>query len=222
MNYFVMKRPWIIFFFCLSGFPAASDSIDTFYDQDHSYITSGNIMLSAGNEQLIRLIEDYTDYNLWALRGLDGNDPVSENFIGILSGIEYFPEINSIAVIYNVNLIPPFGSKGNRMFFLIKRSGGHDESFFRNLFVLDSGSIVVKEASLELSLEEIKKNRSMLHYKARVKFSWLVDLFFDLDLYRKNIEWRIRQLVSNMDDYIIPGINNKYFTKEAEYELSSL
>ena len=176
-----------------------ADETRTYYDENNCYITTGNINLSLTTDTVIELIKNCSEYNTWALKGLDGKDAVSKDFVGILAGVDYFQETDSIEVIYDVNLFPPFGSKNNRMKFEIIQSEEKDN--FLNIFQLIKGSILLKEASLSLYLEKTDSPNCVLHYTANAKFSWLLNIFLNVDNYRRNIEWRIIQLLSNMNNY---------------------
>ncbi len=185
----------MVCFFLFPSRPSAQDKIETVL-KNQLYVTRGFLSLPIAFSALREILDDYSTYREWALEGMDGKDPVSKKFIGIFSDIIYLPEQHFFEVVFDVNLPWPFGSKGNKIQFKIKEEQ-NDEKAKRMTLVMATTSFAVEHASLSFEAYGLSGG-SVLIFTARLKFSSLIGLFFNIDSYKKNVEWRIGRMVKNL------------------------
>jgi len=195
------KRKSLVFSFLILAISAAYGiEIDTDFTEDKYYRTAGTFETEASFDTIIDVLTDFPSYRRWAVKGLGGTEPGTEDFIGLLKDTEYNPEENTLDIIYDVRLPWPFGSTGNRATFLIKELDT-TESYFSFELVMTDTSAVLKDASLRVRVYDERKG-CRIESTARVRFTFILNLFFNLPGYRKTIEWRIVRVMSNMEDYI--------------------
>ncbi len=179
---------------------ASGIQIDTDFTEDKYYRTTGTFETDASFDMIRVVLTDFPSYRRWAVKGLGGTEPGTEDFIGLLKDTEYNPEENTLDIIYDVRLPWPFGSTGNRATFLIKELDT-TKSYFSFALVMTDTSAVLKDASLRVRVYNEQKGRR-IESTAKVRFTFILNLFFNLPGYRKTIEWRIVRVMSNMEDYI--------------------
>ena len=174
--------------------------ISTDYTENKHYRTIGIIDTSADFEVVGEVLTDFESYRKWAVRGLDGREPGSEDLIGLLTDTMYTDELDELTIMYDVRLPWPLGSEGNRAEFTVTDLSRNPTSVSFDL-VMKKTSALLKDASLQVNIYP-EAEGCRIEATALVRFTFLLNLFFDLPGYKKTIEWRIVRVMTNMEDYI--------------------
>lgn len=165
---------------------------------DGSYFTTGTVILSITPDRVSAVLEDFAHYYRWALKGLDGKDPVSRKHMGIFKNVIFREKARQIVLIYDVNLIWPFGSKNNEFplnIISMKYRNGHLKSY--TLTFTESGP-TIKSMLITLSIDG-NHGSSILKINCTTDFTWLVDTVINTRIYKKSIADRIIQLANNIE-----------------------
>jgi hypothetical protein len=181
--------------------PVFSLETHTVYTEDHYYVTSGTAELSVSFLRASAVLSDFSGYTHWAFRGLDGKDEISKKYIGLLKHIVYRPVEQVFSVIYDVNLRWPFGSRDNVLRFVLSHAAYRGNLLRSMILALEEETVALRDASLNFQIEP-RGEGSFITATVRVKFTWLIDLFFDIESYRKSVEWRIQRILINLAEYI--------------------
>ena len=196
--FYSRRRAPVIAFLTLLFIPSlvSAQSVSTHKDEDGTYVTSGRVIIDRPIETVRAVLRDRPAYSEWLLRGVDGSDPRSANFIGVLRRIEYNEERRRFVVYYDVNLPWPFGSTDNTVDFIYAegRSRAGTPMFSVGL-ARPEGAL--QGARLDYRLHDLQ-GHTAVDFAAGIKFSWLIDLFLTLPTYSRNIEWRIQRVVRNL------------------------
>lgn len=195
----------VVFFLSLTSFilpPAVSlENVETRYGDDGYYITHGSVSVPVPVFLANRIISDYRHYNRWALKGMDGRDPISKKFIGLLKDVRFIPP-NTLEVYYDVNLPWPFGMKDKSVRFAIDSSIYSGRDYIKMAFTMDQEAAALEDSYLEFEVVG-NEERSEILFSFGLKFTPLVNLFFSLPSYKKNIEWRIIRVLENFNTYAV-------------------
>jgi hypothetical protein len=213
MNY----RKWCISIILLIvGIYSAHASIEAATRKEKGlYITEGYIDLPEGEGEGWRVLRDFPGYDSWALRGLDGKDPVSAKYLGLFSSLVYSgPGMMTLG--FDVNLPWPFGSKGNKTEFRVRNEESPDSG--RLVFCLAKPNFATKSVDLEIFGEE-KASPGRLRYRLSIRFSWFLEPFFSLQGYKEGVEWRIHKVVGNFEEYCAQGSKGRALTSRASTSL---
>jgi hypothetical protein len=181
----------------LAGFTlSAGENIHT-TKENGAFITEGWIDSGSWTDEAWDELRDFSNYEAWAFTGLDGKDPVSARYIGLLTHLKYTaPDI--MVIVYDVNLPWPFGSKDNEARFTVR----HFEADGREhiLFEMEKPSIATESVTLEMTMDSGNMSERV-EYRASIRFTWLIDSFFSLPRYRRNIEQRIFRVLDNFQNW---------------------
>ncbi len=196
------SAPLIALFACLLAVgvvpvdPLSAQSVATHKAEDGTYVTAGRVMIDRPIEVVRQVLRNRPAYSEWLLRGVDGSDPRSAEFIGVLRRIEYNEERRRFVLYYDVNLPWPFGSKDNTVDFIYAegRSRAGTPMFSVGLARPDGA---LQGARLDYRLHNLH-GQTAVDFTAGIKFSWLIDLFLTLPVYSRNIEWRIQRVLRNL------------------------
>ena len=189
-----------------SGVAAGDVETHTRYDEETSvYGTDGRVTLGVPIGDLARVAAGFSAYRTWALRGINGDDDNSRDFITLLRDVDYRnggrQRVGVFEIEFDVDLIWPFGSEGNVIAFDLVEArhvaGSKTNGVDRIRVVLSTKSAVLETFSLTLEAKG-KGEESEVRFTCRVKFVGLIDTFFSMKRYKKNIEWRIVKVVKNL------------------------
>lgn len=193
----------------LSPKPAvAADRVHTHtvYDDDtDTYITKGRVEIDVPFAQVVQVAGAFTRYRDWALRGINRR-PGGKTFITQLHDVLYHPGgakgRGVFDVVYDVDLVWPFDSEGEVIRFAVTEvvrppSGGVQRLAVR----LGGDSLLIERFSLVLWAID-RGDGSTVRFESRTRFVGLVDTFFTLSVYRRNIEWRIGKVIRNLRAHV--------------------
>ncbi|MBN2534673.1 MAG: hypothetical protein JXB88_17445 [Spirochaetales bacterium] len=173
---------------------------ETTYDSEHYYNTTGNVIFNLSCKELTDILTNYDGYRNWALKGIDGKDSRSRKFIAILTDIIYRQESQKFILVFDVNLFWPFGSKGNNIYFDIRKEYTSTGLLKSIEFELSEPAFLVPRAVLSLQLYEHSIG-SRIYFKSRIKLAWFIDLFYTLKGFKKNFEVRIVNIMRNIKSF---------------------
>ena len=206
-----MSKQFIIFMFLFFlTFSLFAINAETIYNKDHYYITSGLVYLDIPAKELSDIITDYAGYRNWALKGIDGKDPRSKKFNIILADIIFQEISQNFMLLFDLNLVWPFGSKGNKVYFDIIKDFTSTGIIKTIEYRLSKPTPLVPWASLSIEVFE-HLSECKIYFKCKIKLAWFVDIFFTLKGYKKNIEMRIIQIIRNLKRF---QNKDKYKKKE--------
>lgn len=185
----------------------ASEAIETstFYDREKDlYVTTGTALIDGTLAQLGYAAGDYSKYRDWSLAGINGDADNPRRFISLVQDIRY-RRVDSkqyFDITYDIDLIWPFGSKGNQLPFEISGEVWDGKELRRMVASLAGGSFFIDR--FDLSLELIKvSGSSAVKFVCEMKLTPIIDVFFSLEKYVKNIEWRVLKVIRNLQGYVI-------------------
>lgn len=195
------RRTFILLFLIFLPFFSYAVNAETTYDEERYYNTSGAVILDISYKELSDILTDYDGYRNWALKGIDGKDPRSKKFVAILTDIIYQQVEQKFMLVFDINLIWPFGSKGNNIYFDIKKEYNSTGLLKTIEFSLCKPTFLVPRAVLSLKLYKDYSGGSRIYFKSRIKLAWFIDLFYTLKGFKRNFEVRIVNIIRNIKDF---------------------
>jgi hypothetical protein len=207
------RRKWVFFLLALLflGLHAFASVTAATRKEKGIYITEGYIDLPDGGGDRWEVLRDFPGYDSWALKGLDGKDPISAKYLGLFSSLVYSgPGMMTLG--FDVNLPWPFGSKGNKTEFRVRNEESQDSG--RLVFSLAKPNFATKTVDLEIFDDE-KAGPGRLRYRLSIRFSWFLEPFFSLQGYREGVEWRILKVVGNFEEYVVQRPQGRTLTSRA-------
>lgn len=191
---------------------AAADGVTTrtVYDDDaDTFVTTGRVVLDVPFATVTRVAAAYDRYRDWALVEIN-QKPDGGEFITMLRDVRYLAGgaggRGAFDVTYDVDLVWPFGSEGDILRFAVKRDRHHPDGGVDQLAVeLGGDSRLIEAFDLVLTARPHPKG-AVVDFESRTRFVGVVDTFFPLSVYRKNIEWRIGKVIGNLKKHVEPGV----------------
>lgn len=156
--------------------------------------TSGWVNSDGWHDDGLRIISDFPHYRDWAVRWMDGKDPVSKDFWALFTDFVYEAPDN-MTLIYDVNLGWPLGSKGNKAKFSIDSTGAK-AGIYR--FILAKRPVGVERAELLVAGERAPGGISRFYFRLEIKFEWLFDKLINMEAYSKDMGWRLNRMIENL------------------------
>ena len=181
---------------------AGKPSTKAWYDDDSGTFTStGTVPVAVSLSRLGVIAGDFRNYRKWALRQIN-QKPKGGKFNVLIRDVYYRPGGSAghgaFDLIYDVNLIWPFGSKDNMATFdIVKVSKRADGGIDRMVCKLGKTNKLLDRFDIDLRAEG-NENESRVVFRNDVKFVSLVNAFFSLKQYKKNIEWRVIKVLDNL------------------------
>ncbi len=189
---------------------AAKVKTRTYYDDEsEAYYTRGDVVLQVPMTDLARVAGALDAYRKWSLKGINGSKKDDRDFITQLRDVRHggggSKGLGVFDVHFDVDLVWPFGSKGNIVRFeitrLVQNPGGGIKSMHLGLY---SKNIILKTFNLRLDADGDAKT-SRVKFRSQVRFAGAIDTFFSLARYKKNIEWRIVKVIKNLKAHLEAG-----------------
>jgi len=173
----------------------------TWYDDDYDeFRTRGHVDLDLPLSTVTRVAAAFDDYRLWALHDINLKKN-GDKFITLLRDVRFRPnrgKMGAFEVTYDLDLVWPFGSEGDRILFALRTRRAHPDGGVDRLVVgLGEESSLLHNFYLELQATG-DAQRSRVSFYARVEILGVIDAFFSLGRYRRNIEYRIVKVVQNL------------------------
>lgn len=179
----------------------------TVYDDDtDAFVTTGRVVLDVPFATVIRVAAAYPAYRDWALHGIN-RKPGGGEFITLLHDVRYRPGAaagrGAFDVVYDVDLVWPFGSKGDVLRFAVREARAVEGGIDRLSVALGGDSALIDTFDLVLNARPHPRG-AVVDFQSRTVFVGVVDTFFPLSVYRRNIEWRIAKVISNLKRHVEP------------------
>jgi len=193
----------------LCGPAAAAEGVSTrtVYDDDReAFITSGKVELDVPFETVSRVAAAFGRYGHWSLRDIN-RKPGGKSFITQLHQLHYRPggsARGAFDLVYDVDLVWPFGSEGDILRFAVrevKPAAGVSDGIERIAVELGGDSAIIEAFDLVLEASG-DSERSVVRFRSETRFVGIVDTFFTLSVYRRNIEWRIAKVIRNLKAHV--------------------
>jgi hypothetical protein len=191
----------------LSAF-AQRPQVKTHYDDDiDAYVTQGVIKVGVPLDDLATMAAAFKTYRQWALLGINRNASGTP-YMTILNRVTYHPDRpfgkGHFAILFDVDLIWPFGSDDNVVIFGITHATPRENGpgIGRLAVTLHGDNSLLKRFEIDLTATGDEKD-SQVNFRGVVKLNSLVDAFFSLEGYRKNIEYRIIKVLKNLRATIV-------------------
>lgn len=162
-------------------------------DRDGRYHSEGWLTVDRPAAWVRSVLSDFPRYREWATRGQDGRDTDSARFTSLLTGVSYEPDDRTLGITYDVNLVWPFGRKGNTARFRVEKDGRGGLL----LRFLDR-SAALDEALLRFDVPEGQASGSRVGLRLSVKLAWYLLPFFPLETYRRTTERRVAILLQGL------------------------
>ena len=143
----------------------------------------------------------YNNYSDWAFNGMQGIDKESEGLIAFFTDISYSSSENLFSVTFDINLIWPFGRKGNVMKFRPSQTYSDSGELEAITLIPELKGKMVEAARLDLYVNNHGSTASVA-YASRLKLSGFLDFFFSLRSYKKNFEWYIYKVAENLTEHL--------------------
>ena len=199
MKYQRMVLAFVVLLFVSIAGVSAQNSI--FYAKrlpDGRYYTRGVVPLSLPPAKTSAILLDFAHYSRWALKGLDGKDPVSRKHIGIFKNVVYKKEEHKVILIYDINLFWPFGSTNNEFpLDIISMEYEHNRLKSYTLSYSKPGP-TINSMFIKVSIID-KENYSAIAISCTTDFTWLIDPIMSVKQYKKSIGGRIMILGKNIE-----------------------
>ncbi len=170
--------------------------------QDGSYALTGTLTLPAPVEKVSKLLADFHHYSRWALKGLDGKDPVSAEHIGIFRDFRYNEKDRTIILIYDINLFWPFGAKNKKFPLYIVSLQTKDNILQSYTLTFTGSSPTIRSMFLKMSLKSVHGG-SQITIGVTIKYSWLINPLMNEETYKESISGRISILGNNIRDMVM-------------------
>ena len=169
---------------------------------DGSYALTGTLTIPAPVEKVSALLTDFHHYSRWALKGLDGNDPVSAKHIGIFRDFRYSEKDRTILLIYDINLFWPFGAKNKKFPLYIVSMQKKDNLLQSYTLTFTGSSPTIRSMFIRMGLKKDIKG-SKLTIGVTIKYSWLINPLMNKENYKESISGRIAILGNNIRDAVM-------------------
>jgi hypothetical protein len=192
---------FIVSLISLAGFvnPKANAIEINSHRNGQGFITEGTLDAGDWYQQGLANISDYANYNQWALRNLDGNDPISALHWEHFQAFQFeAPDI--MIILYKLNLPWPFGSSNNRARFKIDESQLINNHLFMTLIDRPPG---LEAAILELFAKETEPGSGIMkvHFKMVLNFDWFIAGLIESNSFFAHLNYVVSTLALNLEAY---------------------
>jgi hypothetical protein len=170
----------------------------TVYEPDRSYLTRGTLLIKGSSELLNSVFLDFNSYTDWVLEGMTRESEIASSLPAFLVSINPVSDRdnpNLLEIEYDLNTF--IKKRGLKAYFTTQWSIG-DAGIIDTLSFEYTGSRnILKEASYVLFFTPLDEG-IQIDFICKAKLSLLLDLFFSLKLYEKNIGYYIEGLSDNL------------------------
>lgn len=179
-------------------------STRTVYDDERdAFITTGRVVLDVPFATVTRVAGAFDGYAGWALRDIN-HRPGGKTFITQFHDVRYRAGgaggRGAFDLVYDVDLVWPFGSEGDVIRFAVKEArpvAGAPGAVDRLAVELGGDSALIEQFDLVLEATGDAAG-SVVRFRSETRFVGIVDTFFPMSVYRRNVEWRIAKVIENL------------------------
>ena len=149
-------------------------------------------------------------YKDWIFRGINGSPGNPRDFLVLMRHLEHFYSGKRqifLKVSYDLDL-PVFRREGQALYFkyssqnISSKASQQQREYLISLSEQFGGSLAVDKLNFKISVSKYGVSQSYVRFVSQTRFAYIVDLFFDMEKYKKNVEWRILQIIRNFVDHI--------------------
>ncbi|MGC6418973.1 MAG: hypothetical protein ACON3Z_17735 [Bradymonadia bacterium] len=182
-------------------------TVSTHYDDDRDvFVTTGQLKLPVSLERVTRFAAEFGQYRDWALKGIN-QKASGRSFIVQLRDLSYVAGKPSrhghFIVKFDVDLVWPFKERDSQIKFKLDRLRRHGQDGVDMMALsLYGESRFIRAFDLVLSAMP-QANGSAVSFRSEVELSPVVDTFFPLSVYRRNIEYRIAKVILNIHRHLV-------------------
>ncbi len=188
----------LLLFISIEGISAQNSIFYAKRLPEGQYYTRGIVPLSLPPAKVSAILSDFAHYSRWALKGLDGKDPVSRKHIGIFKNVVYRKKEHKVILIYDINLFWPFGSKNNEFpLDIVSMKYEHNRLKSYTLSYTKPGP-TINSMLIKVSIIDREK-LSAIDISCTTDFTWLIDPIMSVKQYKKSIGGRIMILGKNIE-----------------------
>lgn len=168
----------------------------TVYRDDKVYETSGTVMIHSSMDALKRVLLDFQEYKRWILHDLTRNSPHNDKLPAFLVDVKTDPKISeNFNVIYDLNRFLKL--KGLSAPFTAVWELGNTGNLEQISFIYTGKKSFLREANYSFYFKEIA-DRIRINFVSEVRLSGLLNLFFTVEIYDKNMGYYINGLTGNL------------------------
>lgn len=179
----------------------AAVSTETIYDQNSdAYRTKGAVTIAVPHEIVSTIAASFDQYDQWSLDGTNGAPGNPRGFITLLRHITYVKDSNLgiFDLTYDLDLPWPFRSSGNHIGFQINAASYDKQKRLKQLhFRLTEKNVAIDYFNVTLDIHSIGHS-AMIVFSCNVKFAYWLSVFFNVEGYKKNVEWRVIKVIENL------------------------
>ena len=194
-----------------SAHAAEKVSTRTVYDDDRDmFVTTGEVVLTVPFETVARVAGAFGAYRDWALADINRR-PGGKSFITRFHDVRFLAGgaggRGAFDLVYDVDLVWPFGSENDIIRFAVTERRPVDgvPGAVKRLAVELGGDSALIE-TFELVLWATGDGAgSTVKFRSETRFVGIVDTFFPMSVYRKNVEWRIGKVIQNLQAHVEKG-----------------
>jgi hypothetical protein len=189
----------------LINFAALAQTVVT-HKEGLFLVTQGAIVPGNWFEKGRQTLFDLSKYQAWALKGLDGRDPVSAGYWENFKSIALLAT-KQLAVMYDLNLGWPFGSKNNRLLLDVDDAALAQGRI--SLRLAEKG-VIVEELWLELrtELNQTDPSQNSLQFRLGIHFAGIIEPFIDRAKYDAHVNNLVKTLVHDLTEYCQSNLSN--------------
>lgn len=169
--------------------------------RNSSYQTKGKVVIPSSYRVVGKVGRKFDAYRNWALKNINGGPGNPKGFISILKDLRYNEAKKYFLVIYDVDLVFPFGRSDRELNFRVlnlKESQGVLSGYSIGL---DETSAVISDFSLKIKLGPAGKGQTVVEFESFFKLRWVFNQFFNLEKYKENVEFRILTIIENLKNH---------------------
>ena len=171
----------------------------TRYDETtSSFVTTGTVKFDVSRPLLSRVAGDFAGYGRWALKGVNGSAGNDKGFLTLLRSLTFHESSSPpyFQVLYDIDVVWPFGSTGNVIRFALIDVERDAIGPTRLVASLADSSIAVERFVLEMKLSG-NESESRVDFRCETKLTPWLNVFFNLEAFRRNVSWRLVQVLHN-------------------------
>lgn len=157
------------------------------------YRTTGYIDIFVSESVVTEELVALQNYDSWALKGLDGSDQESIQYVGLFKGFAPI-SADKMRVIYDIALVWPLGSKGNTAIFKVV----HGDVPGYLTFISETGTIAYDYVSFSFRPVFISENCTRVMFVIESQFTWLLDPLMNVKSFEKGIGFRAQKVATNL------------------------
>ena len=160
-------------------------------------------------DRLCEVAGDFVSYGQWTLYSIN-NRPEGGRFTILLKAVDYERTADSNHGVFNVkydlDVIWPFGRTDQVIPFVIHKAVKRPEGGVDHLEIVLGNDSLLLDTFKVILLASGDAKKSVIRFKSEVAFASLVNPFFNLAGFRKNIEWRIVRVLKNLKRRLQPSM----------------